>query len=309
MKHGWRELFYFSKAGRRAVMLLAGMCMGVAVTSVLFLWKDEAGPVGTGNRDAVDYDDFMAGIQHDTIIRKNVAQSVAHDTEKRPELFVFDPNTADSAALIRLGLRPWQVRNLCKYRIRGGRFHRPEDFAKLYGLSSEEYERLRPYISIAEDYKSEMRARRHELSADTAVRFIRQEKFSEGVTVDLNEADTITLKKVPGIGSYYARRITDYRNRLGGFVSVEQLSELEGISAETLQWFTVEPSVFRPLYINRMSVEELRRHPYLSFYQSRVLVEHRRKYGPMKKLQALSLYGEFTPADLERLQPYVSFEE
>ena len=45
------------------------------------------------------------------------------------------------------------------------------------------------------------------------------------------------------------------------------------------------------------------------FYQSRVIVEHRRKYGPIKKLQALSLYEEFTPSDLERLQPYVSFEE
>ena len=52
-----------------------------------------------------------------------------------------------------------------------------------------------------------------------------------------------------------------------------------------------------------------RRHPYLNFYQSRVIVGHRRKYGPIKKLQALSLYEEFTPSDLERLQPYVSFEE
>ncbi|MBO5880605.1 MAG: helix-hairpin-helix domain-containing protein, partial [Paraprevotella sp.] len=60
---------------------------------------------------------------------------------------------------------------------------------------------------------------------------------------------------------------------------------------------------------NRMSVEALRRHPYLNFYQSRTIVEHRRKYGPIKELQSLSLYDEFTSKDIERLQPYVCFDE
>ena len=98
-------------------------------------------------------------------------------------------------------------------------------------------------------------------------------------------------------------------SRLGGFVSVAQLKEMGELPENIGRWFTVSPAVHRPLLVNRMSVEVLRRHPYLNFYQSRVIVEHRRKYGPIKKLQALSLYEEFTPSDLERLQPYVSFEE
>ena len=104
--------------------------------------------------------------------------------------------------------------------------------------------------------------------------------------MELNTADTATLKKIPGIGSYYARRIVDYRNRLGGFVSVAQLKEMGELPENIGRWFTVSPAVHRPLLVNRMSVEVLRRHPYLNFYQSRVIVEHRRKYGPIKKLQA-----------------------
>ena len=92
-------------------------------------------------------------------------------------------------------------------------------------------------------------------------------------------------------------------------MSVAQLKEMGELPENIGRWFTVSPAVHRPLLVNRMSVEVLRRHPYLNFYQSRVIVEHRRKYGPIKKLQALSLYEEFTPSDLERLQPYVSFEE
>ena len=95
----------------------------------------------------------------------------------------------------------------------------------------------------------------------------------------------------------------------GGFVSVAQLKEMGELPENIGRWFTVSPAVHRPLLVNRMSVEVLRCHPYLNFYQSRVIVEHRRKYGPIKKLQALSLYEEFSPSDLERLQPYVSFEE
>ncbi len=117
------------------------------------------------------------------------------------------------------------------------------------------------------------------------------------------------LKKIPGIGSYRARRIVDYRDRLGGFVSVAQLDEVGELPEGVGRWFTVSPAVRHPLQVNRLSVDALRRHPYLNFYQSRVIVEHRRKYGPIRELRALSLYEEFTPSDLERLRPYVDFED
>ena len=187
---------------------------------------------------------------------------------------------------------------------------RPEDFAKLYGLTKGDYDRLRPYIRIAEEFRlmSDLYPEGVPVR-DSIPKRPRQEKFPEGTTVELNAADTVTLKKIPGIGPYYARRIVDYRDRLGGFVSVGQLAEVEDLPEGLERWFTVSPSVSRPLRVNRMSLNALRRHPYLDFYQSKVIVEHRRKYGAIKSLQALSLYEEFAPSDLERLQPYVSFEE
>ena len=69
-------------------------------------------------------------------------------------LFAFDPNTADSSTLLRLGLKPWQVRSIYKYRAHGGHFRKPQDFARLYGLTLAQYRRLEPYISI----KSEVMA-------------------------------------------------------------------------------------------------------------------------------------------------------
>lgn len=307
----WRDFFYFSKADRRVLLLLVGLLSGIVLTTAFFLWVGgkDADTLELGGQHQ-EYADFLQQLQRvDTV--KPMEEPYAQPQKHVPETFAFDPNTADSTTLLRLGLSAWQVRNIYKFRARGGRYHRPEDFSRLYGLTKGDYDRLFPYIRIADEFKLMADLPPVEETQDTVqpLRHERQEKFEEGVRVDLNTADTATLKKIPGIGSYYARQIANYRNRLGGYVSVAQLSEIDGLPEHIERWFTVEPSVSRYLYINQMSVDVLRRHPYLNFYQSRVIVEHRRKYGAIRTLQDLSLYEEFTPADMERLQPYVSFEE
>ena len=312
MGRGWRDFFYFSKADRRVLLLLAGVLLGVAL-SALFFWRfGEQEVVGShewNGENAAKYAAFMDSLQADSP-RGCSSGSFRQPEERVVETFSFDPNTADSTMLLRLGLSPWQVRNIYKYRARGGRYHRPEDFAGLYGLTKGDYDRLRPYIRIADEFRLVSDLYPHGMpKRDSLAVRPRQEKLAAGMQVDLNAADTSMLKKVPGIGSYRARQIVNYRERLGGFVAVEQLAEVEGLPDTLRHWFTVAPAATQQLYVNRMSVNELRRHPYLDFYQSRVIVEHRRKFGPIKKLQTLSLYEEFSPSDLERLQPYVNFDE
>ena len=133
-------------------------------------------------------------------------------------------------------------------------------------------------------------------------------KYPEGTLVDVNAADTTELKKIPGIGSGIARRIVAYRNRLGGFYSLEQLNEVEFVSADLLKWFKLESDSIRKLPINRVGLDQLRAHPYINFYQAKVIVEYRRKRGEIKSLSQLSHYEEFTEKDLKRLSAYVSFD-
>lgn len=86
-------------------------------------------------------------------VRKN-GRYIPYDEGLSPskESFYFDPNTADSTQLLRLGLQPWQVRNIYRYRAKGGVYRKKEDFARLYGLTVKDYRRLEPYIRISEDY-------------------------------------------------------------------------------------------------------------------------------------------------------------
>ena len=222
--------------------------------------------------------------------------------------FPFNPNTADSMTLLRVGLKPWQVKNLMAYRRAGGRWKDADDFKRLYGLSEEEFQRLRPYVQIPPAVK-EVYFTEHDRARQDSLHHLRPEKFTQLTVLDLNTVDTLTLRKIPGIGVGYSRSIVSYRERLGGFVSVAQLKDIEGLPARIEEWFSVEEQVaVRTISINKSDFKTLVRHPYLSYEQVKVITTHIRKYGPLRSWKDLQQYPEFTPQDFERLTPYFVFE-
>ena len=220
------------------------------------------------------------------------------------QLFVFDPNTADSATLIRLGLAPWQARNILKYRRKGGRWRTPESFARLYGLSHEDFLRLRPYIQIMPTDEERRWASER---IDTFHRRF-PEKIPAGTVIELNLADTNQLKRIPGIGSYYARRICEYREQLGAFITPDQLHEIKGLPDNIAQWFRIsETPHVKKMNVNKATFQELVRHPYLNYDQVKAIFDYRRKYGAPKSWKELRLLPSFRQADTIRMSSYLEF--
>lgn len=142
--------------------------------------------------------------------------------------------------------------------------------------------------------------------------YTRTEKFTAGTIVELNSADTTTLKKVPGIGTAFANRIIKYRNLLGGFYSVTQLSEVYGIDEEKYNsltpWFTVDISLVKRLNIHALPQDSLRKHPYINYQQAKAIHALIRQKKQLSGWENLQLLNEFTDHDKERLQHYLSFE-
>ena len=237
------------------------------------------------------------------------------------ETFAFDPNTADAETLSRLGLAPWQVKSILTYRSRGGRYHRTEDFKRVPGMTPEVYERLAPVIRIGRAFRyyedNELRADskgRNERQAgdlrkrDSSATFPHIEKFKELTIVDINSADTALLKRIPGIASYRARQIIRYRERLGGFASIEQLAEIEGMPADELaNWFNVGSGVYRRININKATVAEMGKHPYIGFARARAINDYRHNFGTLHDLNELSLVNGFDEKAIQRLRPYVEY--
>lgn len=142
-------------------------------------------------------------------------------------------------------------------------------------------------------------------------KYTRSEKFPPGTVVELNTADTATLKKVPGIGSTFARRIIKYRDLLGGFYTVSQLKEVYGIDEERYPalepWFTTDTTYIRKLPVNLLPADSLRRHPYIDYKQAYKIGQLRKQKRRLTGWENLQLLEEFTDTDLKRLKFYLSF--
>lgn len=133
------------------------------------------------------------------------------------------------------------------------------------------------------------------------------EKFRTDTVIDLNVADTLLLKRVPGIGSWRARRIVEFRGHLGGYSRVGQLLEIDGMPDSVLHWFAIHTPPRKVLNLNNATADEMAAHPYLTYKQARVVLRHKRLHGSLQSLNQLSLYEEFSKEQLERLEPYVAF--
>lgn len=294
----WSDLVYFIKSDR--IVLLTALLFGLLFVLMVYLTSEGF--------------DQSTAIVGDTISiksrQRNYDSRYSHRYYQVPvasaRLFDFDPNTADSSQLLALGLHPWQVRNIYKYRAKGGVYRHPNDFARLYGLTRKDFLRLLPHIKISSDYlpASTLAESPPAFTQDT-LKYPR--KIQPLERVDLNKADTAQLRHVPGIGSYFARQIVNYRRHLGGFHSIQQLREIEDFPEKSLSYFILPDDDVVRLDINTATLSQLSRHPYITYTQARDIVDYRRLRGPIHTLDDLRLLKSFTPQALRRVEPYLKF--
>jgi DNA uptake protein ComE-like DNA-binding protein len=290
------EFFVLHKSDRQVILGFLGVA--VVAVALMHLTGNQFEDVATEQLDSV-FADSARKARPASYVGVGVATAV------KAERFNFDPNTADSTQLLRLGLQPWQVRSIYKYRAAGGVFRTKEDFARLYGLTVKQYRELEPYIHISSDYlPAATLVARQSPAADTLPR---RHKIAMGEHVVLNTADSATLRTVPGIGDYFSAEILRYGQRLGGYVSVDQLDEIADFPSEAKQFFIIQAPAPRLLNLNQLSLNELKRHPYINYYQARAIVDYRRQHGLLHSLSDLSLLPDFPSDAIERLQPYVTF--
>lgn len=215
---------------------------------------------------------------------------------KQVHLFHFDPNTISLDSLIELGLSRKQAEVFVKYRLKGGKFRTADDLDKIYVLDSALNQKLKPLVQIITHVDS----------------IHPTERVSEPITIELNSADTISLLKLKGIGKNFAKRIVSYRTLLGGFYSIEQLTEVYGITNELLE--QIRPSIWvdslkiQYINLNLVRYEELRAHPYISNYQAKAIVYYRSQKGSIKTVDELWQNKLIPWERFVKLKPYLVLE-
>ncbi len=213
-----------------------------------------------------------------------------------PPAFEFDPNTSSAETFAALGLSPKTIQSILNYRNKGGQFRRPQDFKKIYTLPDSVYQHLAPFITLAKNPKQQTTAY----------------KKRSYRTIDVNSAQAVDFEQFRGIGASYARRLVEWRERLGGFTSVEQVGELYRLPDSTFQQMRphlrcAQTPVVQ-ININTATVEELKAHPYLRWAQAKAIVYYREKRGRWESVDMLQILSELDDGKntFERVRPYLT---
>lgn len=200
-----------------------------------------------------------------------------HSPLDKKELFFFNPNNLAVNDWERLGLSKAQAQSVKNFEQRGGKFHSKADVKKLYVISEKLYTELEPYIVIPDQ--------------DSVSHATRPAPKRKTVIVEINSADSVTLVEVNGIGPAFARRILNYRERLGGFYATKQLLEVFGIDQEHYDKFSpflkTDSTLIRKINLNTATVESLKKHPYLTWNLANAIVNYRKLHGPFTKPEDL----------------------
>ncbi len=220
--------------------------------------------------------------------------------------FDFDPNTASQDQLKSLGFSEKLASRIINYRTKGGKFRIKSDMMKLYGMDSTLYGNITPYIKLPDQF-TKHEFEKKEFADRTKPPKEKRQKFN------LNEADTIQLEKVYGIGPALAKRIVKYRDKLGGFVSQDQLKEVFGLDTVVVRkiaeasYLSDTPTV-KKINLNTADEKMLAAHPYFGRKIASAIVTYRFQHGNFKSVDDLSRIPLIDKNNLGKLFPYVTVD-
>ncbi len=214
------------------------------------------------------------------------------DRFKKSPLKPFDPNTILVKEAEEKGLDAWRVKRMITYREKVSPFKTKNTLYKVYGFDSTFVEEILPFVKI-----------------DTSHLKLPEKETKPLEIIDLALADSATLTKVRGIGGFSAKRIVEYREKLGGFISKNQLLEVYGIKLERYTQFEKQLSLstikVKKLNVNTATFKELLEHPYMEYEMVKALLYFRENSRLYKNVDELVNLEGFTPEKMKKLKPYL----
>ncbi len=318
------DYFTFSKPQRRSILIAVGLIViSMAIRfSYRYFFSVKTIPADTAflqeaerltrpdtTKKAYPYSHSRYVSDEDAGYKEPYRNDPPKTYAAKGELFFFDPNTLNIDGWRRLGLRDKTITTIQNYLSKGGRFRKPEDIKRIYGLFPDQAERLLPYVRIAAS--AETPANEY-VKAAPLKKEIHSSRPADPVTIDINTADTSAFIALPGIGSKLAGRIVNFRERLGGFYTIEQVGETYGLPDSVFQQIKsrlVTGSIeIKKININMADATMLKANPYIKWNVANAIVQYRTQHGQYTSLDDLKKIAIIDDLLLAKLHPYLTIE-
>ena len=300
------NFFHFNKQERNGVFVL---CIIIVILFGLRLFMPLL--VGDTNNVQLITISATAGNTANTVSTKPYfKEEKSNELEEQNlvysnERFVFNPNTVTEEDAQKLGLSKKLSTTLSNFRNKGGKFFKPEDLKKLYGLSPKLYNELEPYILIPNTKKE---YKRDSVFPQTSHAY--EKKTYPKVVLEINSADSLSIVYLKGIGPGFTKRIIKYRTMLGGFHSINQLKEVYGMTDSLFlilsSQIQLNENGITKIPINVIDFNSLRKHPYFNFQSAQAIINFRSKHGKLTEADVKGL-GIFSEDKLKLILPYLQY--
>ena len=229
-----------------------------------------------------------------------------YEAPVKASLFYFDPNTLSGDGWKKLGIREKTITTIQNYISKGGKFYKPEDISKIWGLHKDEVQRLLPFVSILQQtipVYPEKKIFDNKSNPKIIYKII---------PVDINTADTTAFIALPGIGSKLANRIINFRDKLGGFYKVEQVAETFALPDSTFQKIKANliltRATVKKININTATLDEMKIHPYIRYNLAGAIVQYRLQHGVFLTISDIKKIMMVTEEIYLKLAPYLSVQ-
>lgn len=293
------ELFTFTKQERRGIMTF--LVLTTIVILIAQWW-----PVQYADHDQ-DYSQYY--LPDDSLDIQEANDDIpfwyenTKQSEKKPnQKFRFDPNNICYDSLLLLGFSKYGAKSLTNFTSKGGRVYDSKKFKTIFGIDTNLVNVLIPYIDFPKE-KEETKQNPNKKEIVT----VHQEM------VELNSADSTTLNAIKGVGPFMVKRLLNYRQRLGGYLSLNQIDELnilhDSIFGPVKQYFYVDPTLIKKLNLNKADYKTLIKHPYLTQDAVNAILKYRKQNGPFADVKHISRIVALKEEVGNKISPYLTVEE
>ena len=295
-----KDYFSYSRRERNGIILLLAIIL-IIIIAYLILPLININQEFNLKKYETELNDFEKSLE--SLNKKNsydIKKKSDINNDYKYQLFRFNPNTSNINDLRKLGFKEQVIRNIIKYRSKGGCFRRKEDLLKIYGIDTSLFYRVVPFMCLNNNNSKKIYTEEYSNSPYNI----------KNGPVNINKADTHLISELFGTENFLSERLIKYRNLLGGFVNKKQFDEIYGLNRKQYNLIInnifIDTSLIRKININKTDKQTLNKHPYLNKYYAKAIIKYRSFAGEIKSINEL-LANNILPENIFlKIRPYLS---
>lgn len=320
----WKDYFYFSKTERNGITVVIVLIVAIILYPFILqkYTPEKSYDFSEFEQKLTRYEEMLAEYKaaKEHIDEAKTSKSPTFK-ETRVQLtpFLFNPNELTKEEFMELGLSERIATNILNYRNAGGQFRFKEDFQRIYSINEALYAQLESYIdlplrssSVPDKTGASSGSSTREVASSLVDEVTERFRYAD-VRININNADTTEWQKIRGIGPVFSKRITSYRDLLGGFYSLDQLLEVYGM--DTTRYQQMAEHIFldtinlQTININTADFVTLVRHPYLERNQVNSILQMRQRHGPYSSVEDIKRSELIDEELFNKIAPYLSIND